>query len=126
MAGVAVWIVFEVILVFRLRLPKGYRWRYFGHDPSRPQVGSVYIGDRLARNAPLLFAGVENGRSIARPLVVSLPIRSGGVVDLEKKLKEASICKYLRIKNDLDRFGVFSVVTVGRIAYIAPCIANPC
>ena len=47
-------------------------------------------------------------------------------MDLEKEFQQVPVAELLRIKNDLDRLGMRSVIAIRRIRDIAACIAHPC
>jgi hypothetical protein len=73
----------------------------------------------------LFLAGVENGRTIAPPSIVALAIQRGRVVDLEKEFQKLAIAELSRIKIDLDRFGMRSVIGVRCVWDGAACVAHP-
>src|SRR5690349_7560356 len=64
-AGVAVGILLQVVLVLRLGLPEGPRGRHLGDHLARPQAGGVDVGDRVLGDPLLLITGVEDGRAVA-------------------------------------------------------------
>jgi hypothetical protein len=56
--------------------------------------------------ALLLVAGVEDGRPVAGPDVVALPVLGRRVVDLEEELQQVPVGDLVRVEDDLDRLGV--------------------
>ena len=60
-AGVAVGDPFQVVLMFRLRLPEGSGRHHFGHHLARPQAGGVDVGDGVLGHPALLIVEVEDG-----------------------------------------------------------------
>src|SRR5258708_18301895 len=110
MTRVAAGIAQEVVLVVRFRLPEVARWNNFGHDLAWPQAGSIDVGNRVFRDPLLLFAGVEDCRSIAAADVVALAVARARVVDLEEDLEKLPITDARRVEDDLQRFGVVAVI----------------
>src|SRR5258708_1729316 len=72
MARVSVWDPLQIILMFRLRCPKGTRRGHLGNHSPRPQARRVDIGDGVLGDAPLLVAGREDGGAVAGAHVVAL------------------------------------------------------
>src|SRR6266403_852256 len=118
MACVSVWDALQVILVFRLRFPEGSRRGHFGHHSSGPQARRVDIGDGVLGDAPLLIAGREDGRVVADAHVVALAIARRRVMDLEEELQQLAKAAPFRVEDDLDGFGVGSVMAIRRIRNI--------
>src|SRR6185295_15354310 len=87
--------------------------------------GSLYVGDCSFGNALLFVARVEDRRAIAEPHIISLTIFRGRVVDLEEELEQPPIADFARIKNNLDRFGMSSVITVGSVGDVSTCVPHP-
>src|SRR5688572_13683693 len=125
MARVAAGIPQEVILVLALGFPEVAGGNDFGHGFARPQPGRIDIRDRILGNATLLVGSVENRRPIARPDVVSLAIARARIVNLEEELEDLAIADPGRIKDDLNRFRMCSVIAVGRIGRVASRVADP-
>jgi hypothetical protein len=48
------------------------------------------------------------------------------IVNLEEKLQKPPVTDHLRIKDNLNRFGMISVVSIGRVRHVAARISNPC
>src|SRR5262245_23216752 len=46
-------------------------------------------------------------------------------MNLEEELQQIAECDFLRIEDDLDRFGVRAVIVVGRVGHITAGIAYP-
>jgi hypothetical protein len=61
---------------------------------------------------------------VAKPDVVPLTISRGRIVNLEKELEQPSVTDLCRIENDLDGFGVGSVVVIGSIQHVPTRIAH--
>jgi hypothetical protein len=114
-----------MVLMFWLGLPEGTGWSDFRHNLSGPKPGSFYVRDRLVSDPLLFLAGVENGRTLAPPSIVALAIQRGRVVDLEKEFQKLAIAELSRIKIDLDRFGMRSVIGVRCVWDGAACVAHP-
>src|SRR5215813_9559800 len=109
-AGVPVWVALQVVLVLGFGLPERPGRRHLGDDLARPQAGGVDVGDGVLGGLFLRVADVEDGRPVAGPDVVALPVQGGRVVDLE---------------GDLDRLGVAAVVAVGRVRHVTAGVADP-
>src|SRR5712671_2414499 len=124
MAGVAAGIPQKVVLVLRFCLPEVACRNDFRDRFARPQAGSIDVGERVFGNPFLLFAGIEDRRSIAAPDIVALAIARARVVDLEEELEELPIADARRIKNDLDRFGVVAMVAIGGVRDAAARVAG--
>lgn len=124
MASVATWITLQIVLMFWLGLPEWTGLRDFSHNLPGPQPGGLDLRDSVACNPLLFLARVENRRTIARSLIVSLTVQRGRVVDLEKEFQKLPITELLRVKNDLDRFGMCSVIAVRCIGDVATRIAD--
>jgi len=86
--------------------------------------GSLYVGDCSFGNALLFVARVEDRRAIAEPHIISLTIFRGRVVNLEEELEQPPIANFAGIKNDLDSFGMSSVITVGSVRDISTCVPH--
>src|SRR6185437_1456499 len=80
MAGIAVRVALEIILMLRLGLKKIRNRRQFRHHLAGPQAGRLDVGDGVLRDLELLQAGVENRRAVAGADVVALAVAGGGVV----------------------------------------------
>ena len=74
MAGVAVRILLQIILMLRFRLPKIAGRRDLGHDLARPQARGIDIGNGVFGDPSLLVTGVEDRRAIAQTDVVALAV----------------------------------------------------
>jgi hypothetical protein len=73
-ACVAIWISFQIILMFRLGLPKGTSRFYGRYDFSGPNSRGIDVGDGVFRSPLLLVVGIEDRGTIAGSAVVCLPI----------------------------------------------------
>src|SRR5215475_457703 len=124
-AGIAVGVLFQVVLVLGLGLPEGPRGLNRGDHLARPQAGGVDVGDCVLGDLPLRVAGVEDGRPVAGPEVVALPVERGGVVDLEEELEQVPVGDLLRIEDDLDGLGVGAMVAVGGVRHVAAGVTDP-
>src|SRR5207237_5131650 len=126
MAGVAVGIALEVVLMLWLGLPERSGRRHLGHDLARPAARRLDVRDRLLGDAALLLVEVEDRRAIARPDVVSLPVRRRRIVDLEEELEQIPVRGLLGIEDDLERLRVRAVVAIGRVRNVAAAVPDPC
>src|SRR5580704_9454770 len=124
-ARVPVGVALQVVLVLRLGLPERAGRRYLGDHLARPQAGGVDVGDRVLGGLLLRVAEVEDGRPVAGPDVVALPVHGGRVVDLEEELQQVAVGDPVRVEGDLDRLGVAAVVAVRRVRYVAARVADP-
>ena len=123
-AGVAVWISFQIVLMFGLRLPKrtgGFNCR---HHFSGPKSRSIDVGDGVFRDPLLLVVGIEDRGAIAGSTVVSLPIHRRRIMNLKEELQQLAIAQLLRVKDDLDRLGVGSMIAIGGIGNITAGVSN--
>ena len=91
MAGVAVGIALQVILVLRLRLPEVPHRLDLGHGLARPQARSVYVCDGILGYPFLLIVDEVDRRPIGAADVVALSISRGGIVNLEEVLQDPPI-----------------------------------
>src|SRR6266567_2025892 len=73
-AGVAVRIALEVVLVLGLGLPERDGLADLGHHLPRPQARGLDVGDRVLGDLALLVAGGEDLRAIAGADVVALAV----------------------------------------------------
>ena len=84
MAGVAVGVALQVILVLWLRLPEVPHRLDLGHGLARPNARSVDVGDGVLGDPLLLIVDVVDRRPVGDADVVALPVSRGGIVDLEE------------------------------------------
>ncbi len=70
-AGVAVGVGLQVVLVLGLGLPERADRGDLGDDLAGPQAGGVDVGDGVLRDLLLLVAGVEDRRSVRGTDVVA-------------------------------------------------------
>src|SRR5215470_11400818 len=124
-AGIAVGVLLQVVLVLGLGLPEGPGGLNRGDHLARPQAGGVDVGDRVLGDLLLRVAGVEDGRPVAGPHVVALPVERGRVVDLEEELEQVPIGDLLRVEDDLDGLGVGAMVAVGGVRHVAARVTDP-
>src|SRR3954471_4480260 len=111
--------------MLRLCLPERTGGRRFGHNFARPESGGLNIGDRFLCNTPLFVIRIENGRSITRSAIVPLAVHCRGVVNLKEVFQELAVTQLSRVKYDLDRLGVSSMMAVCRVGNVAARISNP-
>ena len=111
-AGVAVRVLQQIVLVLGLGLPERTCGGHLRDDLARPQAGGVDIGYGVQRGLPLLVIGVVDGGAVARPYIVALTVPGGRVVDLEEELEQVPVGGLLRIEGDFDGLGMVSVVPV--------------
>ena len=114
-AGVAVRVALEVVLVLGLGLPEGDGLADLGHDLAGPQARGVDVGDRVLGDPALLVARVEDLGAVAGADVVALAVLGRRVVDLEEELEDVPVGDALGVEDDLDRLGVTGMVAVGRV-----------
>src|SRR5262249_5845508 len=119
------WNAFQVILVLGLSRPERTSRRNLSYDLTWPQPRGLHVGDCSFGDALLFGAGIKDRRAIAEPHVIPLPIFRGRVVNLEKELEQPPVTDLCRIENNLDSFGVSSVVAVGSIRHVPTRIAHP-
>src|SRR5215216_1655261 len=124
-AGVAVRVALEVVLVLGLGLPEGDRLAERRHHLAGPQTGGVDVGDRVLGDVALLVARVEDLRAVAGAEVVALAILGRRVVDLEEELEDVSVGDALGVENDLDGLGVNGMAAVGRIVVLPARVSDP-
>src|SRR5690348_2188981 len=124
MAGVAVWISVEIILVLRLGLPEVACGRHFGRRGTRPKSGRIDVCEGVAGDALLLRARVEDRRTIAQPPIVALAVQRRRIVDLEEELQQVAIADDGGVVDDFDRFGMGAVISVRRVRHVAAGVAD--
>src|SRR5262245_52618030 len=100
MAGVAVGIPLEIILVLWLGLPEIARRLHFGHDLAGPKTGGVHIGYGVFRDALLLVARIEDCRAVTCADIVALAIACRRVMNLEEELQQIAVADPRRIKHN--------------------------
>src|ERR1700760_4570569 len=88
MAGIAMRILLQIVLVFRLRLPEWSRRFYFRDRLARPDTRSIYVGNGIFCYPLLLFVGIEDSRAITGSPVIPLPVQRSGIMDLKEKLQQ--------------------------------------
>src|SRR5215467_9390911 len=120
---VAFWLTLEVILVLRLGFPKRTSRCHFGHHPIRPAARGIDIHDGVFCNPLLFVTHVKDSRTIARSDVVALTIQRGRVMNLKEEFQKLPVTELTRIKDNLDCFGVGSVISIGRVGYVSAGIA---
>src|SRR5205809_3839624 len=101
-AGVAVGVALEVVLVLGLGLPEVAGRGDLRDDLAGPAAGCFDVRDRLLGDLPLLVVGVEDRRPIARPDVVALTVQRGRIMDLEEELEHVAVGGPFGIEDDLD------------------------
>jgi hypothetical protein len=90
-AGVAVRVAQQVVLVLRLGLPERTGRGDLGDDLARPQPGRLDVGDGGLGDPALVLIEVEDRRAVARADVVALAVRCRRVVDLEEELEQLAV-----------------------------------
>src|SRR5580693_8990662 len=123
-ARVPVGVALQVVLVLGLGLPERAGRRDLGDHLARPQAGGVDVGDRVLGGLLLRVAEVEDGRPVARPQVVALPVPRRRVVDLEEELQQVPVGDLVRVEGDLDRLGVAAVVPVGGVGHVTAGVTD--
>jgi hypothetical protein len=90
MAGVAVRKTLQIILMLGLGFPERSGRLNLGDNITRPKTGRIDIGDGFFRDPLLLVARVEDGRTVARALIVTLTILRAGIMNLGKRTPAAA------------------------------------
>ena len=81
MTGIAIGIVFQVVLVLRLSLPERASLSYFGHHFTGPKSRGIHVGDGIVRDLFLFVVRVKDGRTIACSSVTfKQPVEIPGMV----------------------------------------------
>jgi hypothetical protein len=70
-------------------------------------------------DSPLFVARVEDRRTIAASVVVTLTVQRCRVMNLEEKLQQPPVADPLRIEHNVDCFRMGSVITVGCVGHVA-------
>ena len=96
------------------------------HHFARPQTRGIHIRDCVDCDCFLCLIGVVDRRTIRGADVVALAVDRGRIMDLEKELQNLTIGGFIRVKQDLDAFGMGAVVAIGGIGHIAAGIADAC
>ncbi|VXB37234.1 hypothetical protein CURTO8I2_180079 [Curtobacterium sp. 8I-2] len=123
-AGVAVRVLLEVVLVLVLGLPERAGRGDLGDDLAGPDARRIDVGDGVERDLLLLVGRVEDGRTVAATDVVALAVLRRRVVDLEEELQQVPVRDPGRVEDDLDRLGVVAVVAVRRVRHVAAGVAD--
>src|SRR5512133_2256104 len=124
-AGVAVRVALQVVLVLRLGLPERTGRGDLGDDLAGPQPGRLDVGDGVGGDPALFLIEVEDRRAVARAEVVALAVARRRVVDLEEELEQLTVGGHLGIEDDLDRLGVGPMVAVGGVGDVTSGVAYP-
>lgn len=124
MTGVAVWVMFQIVLMLGFGFPKRSCRSDFGDDLAGPYPGGIDFGDDFFRSAFLFVSCVKNGRAIAGSPIVALPVQSGWIVNLEEEFQNLAVADGLRIENNFNSFGVGSVVAIGGVDDVAAGVAD--
>ena len=97
------------------------------HDVSVPQTSFIEFSDERFSDGSLPVVVIEDGRTVLRAHIFTLPIRCRRVVDGEEDLQDCPIGNLARIEGQLDRLGVAGGIganfPVGRIGGGAACVA---
>ena len=112
--------------MFRLGLPKISDRFDFGHDFSGPQARRLHIRYRVQSDLPLILLHIVDRRTIAETPIIALPIGCGRIVNLKEEFQQVAIGYHRRIKDDLDPFGMRSMIAIGRIGYVPTSISDAC
>src|SRR5690606_26087881 len=124
-AGVAVRVLQEVVLVLGLGLPERAGRLDGRHGLARPQARRVHVGDRVASDLLLLRREREDGRAVAGPDVVALTVQRRRVVDLEEERQDVAVGRLRGIEDDLHRLGVAGMVAVRRMVVLTTGVTDP-
>src|SRR5690242_4184457 len=104
MAGIAMRMLLQIILMLFLRLPEIRGRGYFGYYFSGPFTRGIYFTDQLLSSFLLLFAQVKNCRSIRHTYIITLTILSGRVMDLKEKFQQLTVRELICIELNRYRF----------------------
>src|ERR1051325_258536 len=104
MAGIAVRIPLQVILVVVLGRPELAERHDLCRDRARPLRPRALHG--ALRGLALLLIVVEDRGAVLRPDVVALAVRRGRVVQAEEVVEDRVVRDLRRIESDLQRLGV--------------------
>ena len=124
-AGVAIGITLQVVLVLGFGFPEGASGRDFSYDYSGPKLGCIDVRDGIVGNPFLFVAGIEDSRTIAGSPVIALPVPCRRIMDLKEEFQELSIGKPLGVKDNLDSFGMRAVVSISRVRHVTSRVTNP-
>src|SRR3954447_20587213 len=94
-AGVAVRVALEIVLVLGLGLPERHGLADLGHHPARPQPRGIDVGNRVLGDPALLVARIEDLGAVAGPHVVALAVLARRVVDLKEELEDVPVADAL-------------------------------
>jgi hypothetical protein len=83
-ASIPVWIFLQIVLVLGLRLPEWSGMCDLGDNLVRPKARDINIGDGIFRDPLPLVAGINDGRPVARFLVVALTVQRRWIMKLEE------------------------------------------
>src|SRR3954464_14027125 len=129
-AGVAVRVVLEVVLVLGLGLPERDGLTDLGDHLAGPQargrdVGGGVCGGYGVRGPPaLLLASIKNLRAMAGADVVALAVLGRRVVDLEEELEDVPVGDPRRVEDDLNGLRVAGMVAIRRVLVLAAGVAD--
>ena len=124
MAGVAVGVFLQIVLVLGFGFPERARGREFRYHFARPNTGCVDVRNGFFRDAPLLIAGVEDRRPVAGSAIVALAIERRRIVYLEKEFEQLPVADPARIEKNFDGFRMRAVIAVCRVGYVAAGVSN--
>lgn len=105
-ALVTPWVMVQVQLMVLFRIPPLARWQYLRRNTALPPL-LINLFRHISRNLLLLSIVVENRRSILRPDIWTLAIRSGRIMHLVKELQQTAIRDFLGVVNYLQRLGIY-------------------
>src|ERR1700722_15665245 len=123
-ASVAIWIAFQIVLMFGLRLPKRTRRLYLRHDFSRPNARGIDVRDGVFCDTFLLVGRIKDRGAITGSTVVSLPIQCGWIVNLKEELQQLAVAQLLRVKDDLYGLGMGAMIAIGGVGNIPAAVSD--
>src|SRR3954453_9636330 len=124
-AGVAVGVALEVVLVLGLGLPERDGVADLGDHLAGPQARRIDVGDRVLGDLALLVARHEDLRAVAGADVVALAVLGRRVVDLEEELQDVAVGDALGVEDDLDRLGVAGMAPVRGVLVLPTGVSDP-
>jgi len=123
-AGIAIGMFLQVVLVLCLSVPEIAGGYDFGYDFAGPFARDVQFCDKFFRGILLGFIQVKNCGTIGSAHIIALSVSGCGIVDLEKIFQQFPVRKYSRIENNFNTLCMRAMVAVGSIGYIATGIAH--
>ena len=103
---IALWVAFEIVLMFGFRLPEITRRFYFCTYPARPYTRRIDVGNCLLGNSFLHFIDIINARAIGQTNIITLSIFCARIMNLKKELEQLAKADDSRIKLNFNTLGM--------------------